>query len=387
MPVNIENMLFSLLRSQICTTKANDSLPSSVTEEELSALYTLAHRHDLAHIIAQALSRHHLLGHGGTDDDFRQALAEAAYRNEQFQYEFSEICRALTDDAIPHLPLKGAAIRTLYPAPWMRTSCDIDILVHESDLDRAAEALTEALGCRASEKRNYHDIALFCPGGIPIELHFSIRENMPAPDRLLSRVWEFSFPSSEGKMTYQQSETYLLFHIIAHMAYHFQYGGCGIRPLMDLYLLESKTSPDRALLHSMLEESGLQRFYSCVRALIGVWFGTDPHTDLTKNMQKFILSGGAYGTRSNFETVRQQRAGGSTQYIFQRIFMPYDDLKQKYPVLEKHRFLTPMYQAVRWCGLLRGKKLSRSIQTLRRIRNLDADKIETVHNLLKEVGL
>lgn len=64
--VNTENMLFSLLRSQICTTKANDSLPSSVTEEELSALYALAHRHNLAHIIAQALSRHHLLGHGGT---------------------------------------------------------------------------------------------------------------------------------------------------------------------------------------------------------------------------------------------------------------------------------------------------------------------------------
>ena len=385
--MNTENMLFSLLRSQICATKTGDSLPASVTDEELTALYSLARRHDLTHVVAKALYDHHLLGHGGTGDDFRQSLAEAAYRNEQFQYELSEICRALTDAAIPHLPLKGAAIRTLYPAPWMRTSCDIDILVHEADLERAAEALTEALGCRASEKRNYHEIALFCPGGIPIELHFSIRENMPAPDRLLSRVWEFSTPCSEGGMTYRQSETYLLFHIIAHMAYHFQYGGCGIRPLMDLYLLENKTSPDRILLRSMLEESGLLRFYNCVLALIDVWFGKAPHSDLTKNMQKFILSGGTYGTRSNFEAVRRQRAGGSIQYIIHRIFMPYGELKQKYPVLEKHPSLSPVYQAVRWCGLLRGKKLSRSVQTLRGIQNLDADKIETVHSLLKEIGL
>ena len=30
---------------------------------------------------------------------------------------------------IPFLPLKGSVIRQYYPEPWMRTSCDIDILV------------------------------------------------------------------------------------------------------------------------------------------------------------------------------------------------------------------------------------------------------------------
>ncbi len=350
-------------------------------------LYSLASNHDLAHITAQAISRAHLMKSGGASELFRQALAEAAYRHEQFRYELEEICRVLTDAAIPHIPLKGAVIRAYYPAPWMRTSCDIDILVHESDLEQAAQVLTNRLHYRASEKRNYHDTALFAPCGLPIELHFSICENMSAPDRLLRRVWKFSAPMTEGGMTYRQSDTYLLFHVIAHMAYHFQSGGCGIRPLIDLYLLEKGTSPDRALLTSLLKESGLLRFYGCVCSLIGVWFGSDAHTALTEDMQKFILSGGAYGTRSNFETVRQQRAGGRGQYILGRIFMPYAELKLKYPVLEKHRILTPFCQIARWCGLFSPKTRKRSARTLRALRNLDRDTVETVRNLLREVGL
>src|SRR5881394_2041222 len=50
--------------------------------------------------------------------------------------------------AIPHLVLKGPVLAaTVYPHPATRTMIDIDLLVHDSDVERAIAAL-EAIGYR-----------------------------------------------------------------------------------------------------------------------------------------------------------------------------------------------------------------------------------------------
>ena len=116
------------------------------------------------------------------------------YRYLLFNYEYMRLCDTLETAKIDHLPLKGSIIREYYPESWMRTSCDIDILVHEQDLDRAVQTLCETLGYHTEGEREYHDISLFSPSGIHLELHFNILENTERIDGLLSRVWEFSKP-------------------------------------------------------------------------------------------------------------------------------------------------------------------------------------------------
>lgn len=55
-----------------------------------------------------------------------------------------KICRALDDAGIDYIPLKGSVLCNLYPAPEMRTSSDIDVLVHEEDLERAVRTIESA---------------------------------------------------------------------------------------------------------------------------------------------------------------------------------------------------------------------------------------------------
>jgi hypothetical protein len=50
------------------------------------------------------------------------------------KHEFERICLVLEKAKIPHIPLKGSVLRKLYKEPWLRTSCDIDILVQEETL-------------------------------------------------------------------------------------------------------------------------------------------------------------------------------------------------------------------------------------------------------------
>ena len=57
-----------------------------------------------------------------------------------------ELKEALEKAEIPFLPLKGSVIRKYYPEPWMRTSCDIDLLIHKEEADNVVNLFTEKFG-------------------------------------------------------------------------------------------------------------------------------------------------------------------------------------------------------------------------------------------------
>jgi len=82
-----------------------------------------------------------------------------------------------------------------------------------------------------------------------------------------------------------------MFHIIAHMSYHFQTGGCGIKPFIDLYLLEQKLDYDKNKLMDFCKRAGVDKFYDCVRQVIDVWFSEAPHTEVTRRIEDSAMSG------------------------------------------------------------------------------------------------
>lgn len=74
------------------------------------------------------------------DEDIKQHLQQIVFRvvycYKRMNYEYEQVCDALEKAEIPFIPLKGVVIREYYPEPWMRTSCDIDILVREKNLKK-----------------------------------------------------------------------------------------------------------------------------------------------------------------------------------------------------------------------------------------------------------
>ena len=126
-------------------------------------LYVLAKRHDLAHFVGYVISKHELSFDEQALEKFEEEQHVAVYRYENIRFELSEIRATFEKANIPFVPLKGAKLRALYPQPWLRTSCDIDVLVHEEDLPRAIKALTEEQGYAQHGKKEYHDVSLFAP--------------------------------------------------------------------------------------------------------------------------------------------------------------------------------------------------------------------------------
>ena len=183
-----------------------------------------------------------------------------------------------------------------------------------------------------------------------------------------------------------QSNEFLMLHLTAHMAYHFVSGGCGLRSVLDMWILERELVLDDEKLNALLTMTGLERFYSIVINLGEYWFGQGvTATSVVLETEKYILLGGTYGTKKQGAASKQVKKGGKLRYFWSRLFMSYEGLAILYPAIKKHKILTPFCQIARWLSVIfKGKRIKNEIKTVTAVSKEQADNIGS---LLNELGL
>ena len=382
----LNNMLFALLRSLLCGEELDRSDLEGIDEEGLEKLYRLAKKHDIAHLLGISLEKFGLLSDSAISKRIVKEQYVAIYRYENLKYELERISSVLEKEGIAYIPLKGAVIRELYPECWMRTSCDIDVLVHEEVLDRAVESLVNELGYKANKKRDYHDISLFSESGVHLELHFNIKENVLQLDRVLSKAWEYAYPQAEGSYKYCLCNDFLIYQSVAHAAYHFVGGGCGLRPFIDLWLMTNALEYSKEKLAELCRESGIEGFFNEAMAFAKAILEKGQRTELTDRIEAYIIEGGAYGTKEAHIAARQTARGGKRGYAISRIFTSYGNLKVRYPSL-KSRAAAPIYQVRRWFDLIKDGRLEKAVNELSINGNLDENKANVIDGLMTDLGL
>ena len=382
--VNCTALLFELFRDALGTVPFPEEHLSLLTEETVSSLYTVAKGHDLAQLGAEALGKLGLLDESEISQKWIKQQMLAVYRYERLNAAYHKICSLLDAARVYYLPLKGSVIRALYPAPYLRTSCDIDILVKQEQLEDAIAALS-SLPLEKEIERAYHDVSLYFKGGIHLELHFNILEKSDAMDKVLSRVWDYT--QADGENTYRQkmTEEFFLFHQIAHAAYHFKTGGCGIRPFLDVFLILQKRKQDEKILTALLEEASLSSFYHHFVALSRVWFLGDTHTPVTAQMEQYLLGAGVYGSFENRVVTVAAKSRGA--YLFRRMFPSIESLKNSYPKLAKRPVLYPFYLIKRWFRVFNSKKRKRAMTEIKQTVTMSNEKREDISSLFSALSL
>lgn len=352
-------------------------------------LYSLSRHHDVAHVVGFALDRYSLIDRASeVYAKFQKQMMVAILRYERLQYEYEQICAAFGEAAIDFLPLKGAVLRHDYPEPWMRTSCDIDVLIRPSDLARAEQVLCERLGYRKALE-SAHDVSYFSPSEVNLELHFQLNE----PDYrffeslTVENVWASAMASEEKPHHFLMPDALFYFYHIAHTAKHFVYSGCGIRPMIDLWILEHAVAYDAEARRELLAREGLSAFAETARALSLVWLKGEAHNEQTAFAEDYILKGGVYGSMENFVTVQQTRNGGRVRYAMSRLFPKRDRMKAHYPCLQKHPYLLPVMHVRRWFGIVFGGRLRRSINELSANQSVDRKQAKQVEQMIDRLGV
>ena len=383
-------LLFALLRAEVCGMPADRKIIQILSPQLMEKLYTLADRHDLAHIVSQALSSLGALKQDEVSVRLKDRAMQAMRRYVQMTHAYGQICKVLEEAEIPFIPLKGAVLREFYPQPWMRTSCDVDILVKEEHLDRAVCALTQQLGY-CNRGRSDHDVLLSTESGVHLELHYDTIQERYAVNGcrdVLAEVWQDARQKEDGSYHYCMSDAMFYFYHIAHMAKHFEVGGCGVRSFLDLWIMNHAMAHDRKARETYLLEGGLLKFAQAAEKLSETWFSGEEMDAMTGQVSDYILRAGVYGDEENRAALGQARMGGRLRYVLlRRVFMPYDYLKAEYPVLEKHKWLMPIYQVVRWLRVLRGKDVRRRVAELKTNAFVSESRTASAAALLEYLGL
>lgn len=383
----ITETMIQLISSEVCGNALSLSADAPFTEKFLIDLLILSRKHNVAHIVASALMNNGFLDNGPQKGLFMNEIYTAVYSQEKMNESFADTCSALEKSKIPYIPLKGAVIRGLYPQPWMRTSCDIDILVKENDLKRAIKALVE---CGFTVKGgSKHDIVLSAGNGTVLELHYKLINNKRSPlySKILKSVWKTAQPSGEGECSYKLSDEVFYYYHILHMAKHFRIGGCGIRPFIDLWLMNKDGKYSTEKVRDTLIKGKLLSFAEKSEKLSRIWFADEDHDEITLQMQAFIVEGGSFGSEKTRLMTDKQRAGGRLGYILSRIFVPYSYLKRDYPILKKYPILTPWYEFCRLFSLLFGDKKEFRKSRINNMNSVAANHKENINHLFESVGL
>ena len=383
---NANQILFALLRGAICGTLLTESQRQDCVGEVLNDLLKTAKKHDVAHLAVLGLKKNGLLT--GENASLETGLLHAVFRYERINYEYINLCAILEDGKIPFMPLKGSILRVLYPEGWMRTSCDVDVLVHTEDLERAIASLVEKLNYTV-KVRTSHDVILDSPSGVHVELHYDLVEEGRANNAIdvLRNVWADASLREGSRYFYEMSDSFFYFYHIAHMAKHFESGGCGIRPYIDLWLLDHMEGADVAARDALLEKGGLLQFTEVSRKLSRVWLGGDEETALTQQLQAFLLHGGIYGSTDNRVALQQKKKGGRFGYLWSRMFVSRERLQRYYPVLKKHPWLLPFMQVRRWFMLLRPEMATLAKRELQANKNIHQSEADTMNTFLNDIGL
>lgn len=378
-------IMMKCIKAEIFGCKVDLSDFDDVSAGEWEQVLSLSKKHDLAHIVGNFLQKNGLISDPAIASYIKNVILSVFHRFCVQENELNAIKKMLEEEKIPFVVLKGPVIRKLYPEEWMRTSCDIDVLVKESALEKAKKLLEEKLGYTVKD-RNYHDVDLYAPSGVHLELHFSILEHQENIDVLLKKAWKYTEYVKKGGAEKRFAPEFMIFHVVSHLQYHFIAGGCGVKPFVDLKILLEKTEYDSSVLKEMLKTAGIEQFFEKVVLLSEIWFGNAKRDDTTYRFEEYVLKGGVYGVLEN-RVLASQSKSGKTASFMQRVFMSHESLSIRYSHKKIKKWQLPYYQIVRWIDLVKEGSFHKGMQELKLQATTQKEEVDEIQQMMKDLGL
>lgn len=363
--------MIQLIRCEICGEQPDPDL-YSLSADEWRSVLALAKKHSLSHLAADAALKNGLV----TDDALVAECQRCKYYAIMHHVRLSACLQKLrvifTDGNIPFLPLKGSVIRDSYPEAWMRTSSDIDVLIPGSSFEDAKKLLESDSRFR-HVNTTPHDLTFRMTEGIRLELHHSLIESnrIGKAEALLEEIWDYSVNTDQ--LEYALKDEMFYYYHLAHMAKHIENGGCGIRPFIDLWLLNHRfpANPSR---DELLIRGGLKTFADVAVGLSEYWFGDDRHpSESVLLLDRFITEGGSFGTKENTVRIKNAKSHGKAGYLLEKVWMPYQYLCIQYPSLKGKRILQPAYEFRRWMRIIMNGHIDYGLHELRLVNQLSPD--------------
>ena len=230
--------LLSLLAAQLASKPLPPNLLDGLEPEKLLSLAKFC---GVAGIVSRSLLDARVSLPPSMQEKMNKILFADVYAEAGQSAAADKVSEIFNRERIRHIHLKGYVMRTLYPSPEMRTSCDLDVLISPNDVLGAKNALvSEGFTFLSEEEKELH---FSYPGGVHIELHRALAEERYRDGSVCFADALDRAEKAQG-YRYRQSDEDFYVYMIFHLAKHFVLGGSGVRSVLDIYIYRKKVVMD-----------------------------------------------------------------------------------------------------------------------------------------------
>lgn len=338
---------------RLISSVVNGTVPPKIQDDDWGRIIAFAKKQSVLNIVAYAAETSEEKPDELTLKFLKEFRMQKMLVEAQQELAACDACEKLDEMGVRHMLLKGSVMKNYYPSPDMRTMGDIDILIDSSRCDEVVDAFV-ADGFEFVDEGDLHSNVK--KGNTYIELHHSMIDKN---HEVLSKYYGDGFlrakKSGNGEYEYKLSEEDFYVFLVAHIAKHYRYGGLGIRFLLDLYVYENAVPTlDLDYVRGELEKVGLLEFYEKIRKITFDWYSGNFDGEFNI-MSEYIVSGGIYGIEGTemqnsyiYDHLHEDFRFQKIRTVFKIVFLEYKEMKIRYPILQKRKFLLPLFWIVRF---------------------------------------
>ena len=306
------------------------------------------------------------------------AYGNAARNQILFNAARDDVIRALDENGIWYLPLKGILLKNEYPNSAMREMSDNDILCDGEKMEQVRSVMI-SLGYKNTEfGKDNHDV--YKKKQLSFEMHRELFNRFLFPDlhEKYKDIKSKLIKDENNGFGYHMSDEDLYVYLVCHLYKHYIKAGTGLRSLLDIYVFNKNHggSLDRDYIASELDSIGIKDFEEKTRSLAQKTFSFSALNETEQKELEYYIGSSCYGTSENLMAVKlnnDDSLKSKRRYVRKRLFPDEKTLEQFHPVVYRHRILYPfllIYRPFKGLFVTR-KKLVREYKSLKGYKKQD----------------
>lgn len=334
-----------------------------------------------------------------TNENIKKKLVECYYQAiaENFNKAnmFEIISQKLSESKIPHMPVKGWYVRTLYPVPELRTFGDIDILIKKQDRQKTDEIFTEN---GYSVKENWEPTYSYDKGISRCEVHTELMDSDLGKGEHLISYFSDALETAEkdvGERFSPQKDLHLIY-IFCHLAKHLYTGGAGIRMYMDiaLFIKANEGILNFEKIYEDLKKLQLEHFFKTVIFACSEWFQIDLPFEINDiqpssldALKKYTFGSDLFGkTRDkSIISLRNNESGSKGSVLKDTLFPNAKKIENRYKFIKGRKYLLPLAWIAR--GFVNLKEAPKKLKYVKKVSSTDMDLVSEYNEFISKIGL
>lgn len=333
------------------------------------------------------------------DEKIKRKLTDCYYQTVAENFKkvamFEIMSQKLSDNNIPHMPVKGWYLRTLYPVPELRTFGDIDILISKQDRKKADKIFTQN---GYNVKENWEPTYSYYNDLSRCEVHTELMDSDLGKGEQVVSFFSDALETAEkevGERLSPQKDIHLIY-LFCHLAKHLYKGGAGIRMYMDIALF-IKANGDVLNFEKIYEDFKnlhLEQFFKTVIVACSEWFQIELPFEIndikpgsTEFLKRYTFDADLFGkTRDkSIISIRNDESGSKVSVLKDTLFPSTQKIEQRYKFIKGRKYLLPVAWVAR--GFVNLREIPQKLRYIKKVSNTDMDLVSEYDEFISEIGL